>query len=59
LAAQNWAENRHNNRILLEMTTKNIPAIRLAQKLGFEFSGYNDNYYESKDIALFFGRMVD
>lgn len=59
LAAQAWAESRHNNRILLEMTSKNIPAIRLAQKLGFEFSGYNDNYYESKDIALFFGRTVD
>jgi ribosomal protein S18 acetylase RimI-like enzyme len=58
LAAQTWAVNRHNNRVLLEMTSKNVPAIHLAQKLGFEFSGYNDAYYETQDIALFFGRSI-
>jgi RimJ/RimL family protein N-acetyltransferase len=40
------------------MSSKNNSAIRLAQKLGFEFCGYNDQYYENKDIALFFGRLI-
>jgi GNAT superfamily N-acetyltransferase len=58
MAAQTWAVNRKNNRMIVEMITKNAPAIRLALKLGFEFSGYNDMYYDSKDIAVFFGRSI-
>jgi hypothetical protein len=30
----------------------------LARKLGYEFCGYNDLYYETQDIALFFGRSI-
>ncbi len=55
LAAQSWAKDRKNRRSLLEMSSKNHPAVCLAKKLGYEFCGYNDNYYETKDIALFFG----
>jgi len=40
------------------MTSKNYAAIRLSQKLGFEFCGYNDHYYLTQDIALFFGRAL-
>jgi len=58
LAAQSWAVQRKNRRALLEMPSKNNPAIRLAQKLGYEFCGYNDQYYETQDIALFFGRFI-
>lgn len=58
LAAQTWARNRKNNRIIMEMISKNVPAIRLAQKLGFEFCGYNDAYYPTKEIALFFRRSI-
>src|SRR5512136_476590 len=58
LAAQSWAVDRKNNRALLEMTSKNNPAICLARKLGYEFCGYNDVYYETQDIALFFGRSI-
>jgi len=58
LAAQSWAVDRKNRRALLEMSSKNNPAIRLAQKLGYEFCGYNDQYYETQDIALFFGRFI-
>ncbi len=55
LAAQAWAMDRKNKRALLEMCSKNFPAISLARKLGYEFCGYNDKYYDTKDIALFFG----
>jgi ribosomal protein S18 acetylase RimI-like enzyme len=58
LASQSWAVDRKDNRALMEMTTKNTPAICLARKLGYEFCGYNDLYYESQDIALFFGRSI-
>lgn len=58
LAAQSWALERKNRYIIVEMSSKNVPAIRLAQKLGFEFCGYNDHYYESRDVALFFGRAL-
>ena len=58
LAAQSWAIDRKKTRIILEMSAKNNPAIRLAQKMGYEFSGYNDNYYATNDVALFFGRSL-
>jgi ribosomal protein S18 acetylase RimI-like enzyme len=58
LAAQQWAASNRLKRIVLEMQSKNYPAIRFAQKLGFEFSGYNDHYYAKQDIALFFARYL-
>jgi GNAT superfamily N-acetyltransferase len=58
LAAQSWAVDRKNNRALLEMPSKNNPMVQLARKLGYEFCGYNDLYYETQDIALFFGRSI-
>ena len=58
LAAQKWAKERGDRQIMIEMTSKNYAAIRLSQKLGFEFCGYNDHYYLTQDIALFFGRAL-
>jgi ribosomal protein S18 acetylase RimI-like enzyme len=55
-AAQDWALKRGVRRIILEMQSKNQPCIRLAQKFGYEFCGYNDQYYPTQDVALFFGR---
>ena len=57
-AAQDWASSRSARDIFLEMSSKNHPAIRLALKFGFEFCGYNDHYYVTKDVALFFGRSL-
>ena len=57
-AVQAWAEERGARRILLEMQSKNHPCIRLAQKFGYEFCGYNDQYYPTQDVALFFGRAL-
>lgn len=57
-AAQDWASERSDRDIFLEMTSKNYPAIRLALKFGFEFCGYNDHYYVTQDVALFFGRSL-
>jgi len=57
-AIQAWALERSVHRIILETQTKNHPCIRLAQKFGYEFCGYNDQYYPTKDVALFFGRAL-
>jgi GNAT superfamily N-acetyltransferase len=58
MAAQAWALERGVNRILLEMASKNQPCIRLAQKFGYEFCGYNDRYYSTQDVTLFFARAI-
>jgi ribosomal protein S18 acetylase RimI-like enzyme len=58
LAAQDWASARGARRFILEMQSKNHAAVQLAQKLGYEFCGYNDQYYATQDVALFFGRML-
>ncbi len=57
-AAQTWAIERRVHRLILEMQSKNQACIRLAQKFGFEFCGYNDQYYPTQDVALFFGREI-
>jgi GNAT superfamily N-acetyltransferase len=57
-AVQNWAQERGVRRLILEMQSKNQAYIRLAQKFGYEFCGYNDQYYLTQDVALFFGRTV-
>jgi len=57
-SAQNWAQDRGQRRMMLEMQSKNLPAIRLAQKHGYEFCGYNDYYYLSQDVALFFAKIM-
>lgn len=57
-AAQDWAVSRSHRRIILEMQSKNLPVIRLAQKFGYEFCGYNDHYYINQDVALFFAKVL-
>ena len=57
-AAREWAEQHGHRRLFLEMQSKNQAGIRLAQKHGFEFCGYNDHYYPTQDVALFFARAV-
>src|SRR5512133_69494 len=57
-AIQSWALERGVRRLILEMQSKNQAYIRLAQKFGYDFCGYNDQYYPTQDVALFFGRTV-
>ncbi len=58
LAAQEWGAEHGFRRAILEMQSKNHPAIQLARKLGYEFCGYNDHYYANQDIVLFFARSL-
>lgn len=58
LAAQEWALQQHSRRSMIEMQSKNYPAIQLVTRLGFDFCGYQDHYYSNHDIALFFSRFL-
>lgn len=53
-AACGWCINQGKTRLFMEMQSKNVPAIRLAKKMGFIFAGFSDRYYLDQDIAIFF-----
>ena len=55
-AAGEWARSRASRRLLIQVQTKNYPAICFCEKLGLAFCGYNDHYYANQDIAVFFAR---
>lgn len=55
---QAWAIAKNLRRLILEMPSKNHPCIRFAQKFGFEFCGYNDQYYATRDVTLFFAKTI-
>jgi len=56
--AAQWALKRNLHKIMLDMQTKNYPAISFAQKLGFQFCGFHEHYYPNRDIALFFYQSI-
>jgi ribosomal protein S18 acetylase RimI-like enzyme len=58
LAGQEWAREHHTYRMIMEMQPKNFAAYSLAQKLGYDFCGYNDRFYANRDIGLFFGKSL-
>lgn len=56
LAAREWAVLNGFGTMFVEVQTKNFPAIQLARRTGFTFSGYSDAYFPDGDIALFFSQ---
>ena len=48
-----WARSLDLRSRMVELQTKNHPGISFAQRYGFGLCGYNDDYYCSGDIALF------
>lgn len=58
-AARDWGMSRQYSRMTLEISSKNYPAICFARKHGFDFTGFNDNYFFNNDIALFFSRLLN
>jgi GNAT superfamily N-acetyltransferase len=57
-ASKLWARKEGLQRLLVAVQTKNYPAICFYEKSGFKFCGFNDRYYENRDIALFFTLWV-
>ncbi|MDY7077997.1 MAG: GNAT family N-acetyltransferase [Chloroflexota bacterium] len=57
-AAAQWGCAHNLARLVVEVQTKNYPAIRFCQSRGLTFCGYNDHYWPNQDIALFFGESL-
>jgi len=53
-----WAREEKLAWIMIEVQTKNYPAIQFCQKHGFTFCGYNDHFFANQDIAVFFVKAV-
>lgn len=58
LAAREWATQHGLHRLVIEMQSKNVPAIHFALNTGFEFCGYNEQYYPNQDISVLFGQLI-
>lgn len=56
--AGRWAKEHGLNTLMLETQTKNYPSIRFCEATGFVFCGFNDRYFPSRDIAIFFSMPV-
>jgi GNAT superfamily N-acetyltransferase len=57
-AAAQWGREHDLIRLVVEVQTKNYPAIHFCQSRGLAFCGYNDHYWPGQDIALFFGQSL-
>ena len=57
-AAAEWGCENGLVRLVSELQTKNYPAMQFYHSRGMSFCGYNDHYWPSQDIALFFGRSL-
>lgn len=53
-AAAHWGRKRNLARLMLEVQTKNYPAIQFCYACGLTFSGYNEHHWPNDDIAVFF-----
>ncbi|MBI3973916.1 MAG: GNAT family N-acetyltransferase [Chloroflexi bacterium] len=52
--ARRWAAGQGAVRLTTDVAARNYPALRLLQKAGFTFCGYNDRCYTNYEVALFF-----
>ncbi len=57
-AAEEWGSQKEQQRILLEIQSRNDPAIQMAKKFGFDFCGFQEAYYPNGDVALFFAKTI-
>ncbi len=57
-AAEDWGAQNGLQKAIVEVQSKNYPATHMIQKIGYEFCGYNDQYYPTRDVALFFVRTL-
>jgi len=57
-SAKKWALQHKLHKIMLELQTKNYPAIAFAQKFGFQFCGFNERYYTNGDITIYFYHTI-
>lgn len=57
-AAARWGRDHDLVRVVIGVQTKDYPAIQFCQSRGLTLCGYNDHYWPSQDIAVFFGESL-
>jgi ribosomal protein S18 acetylase RimI-like enzyme len=58
VASMDLSTNRGFHTLVLEIQSKNDPGIKLANKMGFNFCGFQDHYFPNQELALFFSRFT-
>lgn len=58
IAVINLVSRRDLRYLVLELQSKNDPAIELANKMGFNFCGFRDHYFPNHELALFYSRFI-
>ena len=56
--AKRWAARQGADRLIADAPARNYPAIRLLQKAGFAFCGFNDSCYADQEVAVFFSARL-
>lgn len=57
LAAE-WARQQNAQQLMTAIATKNHPAMNFVKQHGFNFCGYNEAAYQSREISLFFSMKL-
>ena len=57
-AAMDFTSFRQYFALMLEVQSKNDPAICMAKKLGLKYCGYRDLYFHNREMALFFSSFL-
>ncbi len=52
--AGEWARQQNAQQLITAVATQNHPAMNFVQRHGFNFCGYNEAAYQSREISLFF-----
>lgn len=58
MATMDLCINRRFHTLILEVQSKNDPAIKMANKLGFSFCGFQDHYFPNQEMAIFLSRFT-
>ncbi len=58
VGALRWARAEKLAWLVVEVQTKNYPALQFCQKHGLNFCGFNDHFFANQDIAVFFVKAV-
>ncbi|MCB2202810.1 GNAT family N-acetyltransferase [bacterium] len=58
LTVMSLASSRGFISLMLEMQSKNDPAVAMASKMGFVFCGFRDHYFPNQELALFYSRFI-
>lgn len=56
--ARSWAREHDLQEMTAELQTKNYPGIAFCLSAGFTFCGFNDHYFQNRDIAVFFSQTL-